>query len=184
MILLWRYVISVDIGGPSRPTHVHTVHVPFVLTRSRVAHGRDWPRTDWQNRDGKIMPSWQLEIWLSHFLECWIMFDHVWCCVMYHPWPTWPQLMTILFRNAASPQNVETKIESGAMFALPVRIKPKAGKGCHLRKSPESVHASHIYLDFGKGMDCHLMSNSLCLEHVIYEWCWTAVFFRLFFEFP
>ena len=79
--------------------------------------------------------------------------------------------MTILFRNAASPQNVETKIESGAMFALPVRIKPKAGKGCHLRKSPESVHASHIYLDFGKGMDGHLMSISLCLEHVIYECC-------------
>ena len=34
---------------------------------------------------------------------------------------------------------METKIESGAMFALPVRIKPKAGKGRHLRKESPKV---------------------------------------------
>lgn len=111
--------------------------------------------------DGKMMPSQPKELWLSDFLECWILSADVWWFVTYHPWPTWPQLMTILYRNAASPQNVETKIESGAMFALPVRIKPKARKGRHLRKSPESVYASlmtWLWKGYGWSFDVDFVS--------------------------
>ncbi len=105
-------------------------------------------------------------------------------CDLYHPWHTWLQAhdcsVSILYRNTASPQNVETKIESGAMFALPVRIKPKAGKGVTSEVTwvglcqPYNLTLERVWMVIW----CHVF----VFWTWRHEWCWT-VFFQLSLSF-